>query len=310
MQKISYIFPIYNESGNIDLLYKTISQLQSKHGGFLYENIFINDGSKDDSLERLLRIQRKNKNVIVIDFSRNFGHQLAVTAGLDEAKGDAVIIMDSDMQDPPSVSFELIKKWQEGYDVVYAQRRSRKDTPFKKITASLFYKILRKVAEIDIPKDTGDFRLVDRKVVEAVKKFREQNRFLRGIISSVGFKQTAVLFDRDKRHTGQTNYSFKKMLKLAADGILGFSTYPLKLIRNVGLFIATLAFAGVIYALIIKLISPATVVPGWTFIVMSVLFVGGIQLIMLGVLGSYIGRIYHESQQRPLYIIRSVYGQD
>jgi glycosyltransferase involved in cell wall biosynthesis len=307
---VTYIFPIYNESGNIDLLYQTMSDLLDAHREYSYELIFINDGSKDDSVEKLIALQQKDDKVTVIDLSRNFGHQLAVTAGLDHANGDAVIIMDSDMQDPPSVSFELLSKWEEGYDVVYAQRRSRKDTFFKKLTADLFYRTLQRLADIDIPRNTGDFRLMDRKVVNEINKFKEHNRFLRGMVSFVGFKQTAVLFDRDERHAGVTGYPLKKMLKFAADGIFSFSTVPLKLISNVGYLIALASFLGIIYAAVVKLLDPTAVVPGWTFIVISILFIGGIQLIMLGVLGSYVGRIYTEAQARPLYMIGAIYKND
>jgi polyisoprenyl-phosphate glycosyltransferase len=307
---VSYIFPIYNESGNIELLYKTMSDLLKSNTKYNYELIFINDGSKDDSIEKLVSLQQKDDRITVIDFSRNFGHQIAVTAGLDHAKGDAVIIMDSDMQDPPKVSFELIKKWEEGYEVVYAQRRSRKDTFFKKLTANMFYRTLQKLADIDIPRNTGDFRLIDRKVCDELNKFREHNRFLRGMVSFIGFKQTAVLFDRDERHAGETGYPLKKMLKFAADGIFSFSTTPLKLISNVGYTIAAISFLGIAYAGLLKLIDPSAVVPGWTFIVISILFIGGIQLMMLGVLGSYIGRIYTEAQARPLYMISSIYRNE
>lgn len=282
--------------------------LLAKKPAYAYELIFINDGSRDDSLEKLVALQKKDNRIAVINFSRNFGHQLAVTAGLDYASGDAIIIMDSDMQDPPKVSFELIKKWEEGFDVVYAQRRTRKDGFFKKLTASLFYRVLQKLADIDIPRNTGDFRLMDRKVVNELNKFRERSRFLRGLVSYVGFKQTAVLFDRDKRHAGKTGYPLKKMLKFATDGILSFSSTPLKFISQFGLFISSLSFLGIIYALLSKFLHPATTVPGWTFIVIAILFMGGIQLMMLGVLGSYIGRIYSESQNRPLYIIDSVFS--
>lgn len=307
MRTVTYIFPIYNEGGNIDLLYKTINNLLAKHKKYNYEIIFINDGSRDDSLDKLVAIQKKDKRVVVINFSRNFGHQIAVTAGLDHATGDAVIIMDSDMQDPPKVSFELIKKWEEGYEVVYAQRRSRKDTFFKKLTAKWFYITLQKLAEIDIPRNTGDFRLMDRKVVDELNKFREHNRFLRGMVSYVGFKQTAVLFDRDERHAGETGYPLKKMLKFAADGIVSFSSAPLKLITNLGFLIAGISFLGILYAIGMKIFFPETAVEGWTFIVISILFIGGVQLMMLGVLGSYIGRIYTESQNRPLYFISNIY---
>ena len=309
-QLISYIFPIYNEELNIDLLYKTMDALLKKHRDYIYELVFVNDGSKDASIEKLIAIQKKDPRVVLIDFSRNYGHQIAVTAGLDISRGDAVIIMDSDMQDPPKVSFELIEKWKEGYDVVYAQRRSRKDTFFKRATANIFYRTLQKLAEIDIPRNTGDFRLVDRKVVDELKKFKEHDRFLRGMVSFVGFNQTAVQFDRDERHAGETGYPLKKMIKFAADGITGFSTAPLKFIRGVGLFIASLAFLGALYALVMRIFFPAYTVEGWAFIVMSILFIGGIQLIMLSVLGSYIGRIYTEVKDRPLYSIKNVYRTD
>jgi dolichol-phosphate mannosyltransferase len=304
---ISYIFPIYNESGNISLLYKTISSLiKTKESQYDFEIVFINDGSSDDSLDQLYKLQAVDKRVVVINFARNFGHQMAVTAGLDNSIGDAVITMDSDMQDPPKVSLELIDKWKEGYDVVYAQRRTRKDTFFKKITASTFYWLLHQLAEINIPRDTGDFRLMDRKVVDSLKNFHEHNRFLRGMVSYVGFKQVAVLFDRDERHAGETGYPLKKMLKFASDGIFGFSWAPLKLINRLGYLISGLSFIGVIYAIVVKLVEPSKVVPGWAFIVIAVLFTAGVQLITLGVLGNYIGRIYTESQNRPLYIIESI----
>lgn len=272
---ITYVFPIYNESGNIQVLYDTMEKLLKAHTRYNYEIIFINDGSKDDSLNKLISLQQKDNRITVIDFARNYGHQIAVTAGLDYANGDAIIIMDSDMQDPPAVSFELIEKWSAGYDVVYAQRRSRKDTFFKKLTADVFYRTLQQLAEINIPRNTGDFRLIDRKVADEIKKFKEHNRFLRGMVSYVGFKQIAVEFDRDARFAGETGYPLKKMLRFAADGIFSFSTAPLKLITRTGNVIAGLSFAGILYALGTKIFSPGIVVPGWTFIVISILFTGG-----------------------------------
>lgn len=303
---VSYIFPIYNESGNIQLLHQTVTRLLDRNNNYTYELIFVNDGSKDNSLNLLHNIAEKDSRVTVIDFSRNYGHQIAVTAGLDYASGDAVIIMDSDMQDPPSVSMDLIKKWEEGFEVVYAQRRSRKDTLFKKITANIYYRVLHKVADIDIPRNTGDFRLIDRKVVDALHSFKEHNRFLRGMVSYVGFKQTAVLFDRDERHAGATGYPLKKMLKFAADGVFSFSSAPLKLISRIGYFTSFLSILGILYALLIKLFFPTVAVEGWTFIVISIFFVGGVQMTILGVLGSYIGRIYTEVQNRPLYTISTI----
>lgn len=303
---ISYIFPIYNEDKNITLLYTTVSSLLENNKEFLFEFIFINDGSSDDSFAVLSKLQKKDSRIVIIDLSRNFGHQIAVTAGLDHASGDAAIIMDSDLQDPPAVSLDLIQKWTEGYDVVYAQRRSRKDTAFKKITANIFYKLLEKLSDVSIPRNTGDFRLIDRKVIDEIKKFKEHNRFLRGMVSFVGFNQIAVQFDRDERHLGTTGYPLRKMIKFAADGIFSFSTTPLRFIRNFGFFIAGLAFLGIFYAIYMKIYYPSITIEGWTFIVISILFIGGAQIIMLGVLGSYIGRIYTESQNRPLYGIKTI----
>lgn len=308
MKLISYIFPIHNESGTIDELYRVLNSVIKKIPATSYtvEVIFVNDGSTDDSLDKLIAIQAKNPGVMVINFARNFGHQIAVTAGLDHAGGDAAIIMDSDLQDPPSVSLDLISKWEEGFDVVYAQRRTRKDSFFKRVSASLYYWMLHKLADISIPRNTGDFRLIDRKVIDALAQFREHNRFLRGMVSYVGYRQVAVLFDRDKRFAGDSSYPLKKMIKFAEDGIFSFSAFPLKLISRLGYAISTISFLGILYAVIVKLADPHRVVPGWTFIVIAILLVGGVQLIMLGVLGSYIGRIYVEAQNRPLYLIESI----
>ncbi len=302
---ISYIFPIYNESGNIDLLYQTMQENLTDVKQYSFEFIFINDGSRDDSLKKLHALHEKDDRVHIINFARNFGHQIAVTAGLDYAHGDAAIIMDSDMQDPPSVSLELIAKWEEGWDVVYAQRRTRQDGLFKRLTAYMFYWVMSKLADINIPRDTGDFRLVDRRVIDTIHRFREHNRFLRGLVSYVGYRQTSVMFDRDKRHAGETGYPLHKMIKFASDGILSFSSTPLKLISRVGYSISLLSFLFILYALTVKLVEPDTLVPGWAFIVIAISLIGGIQLVMLGVLGGYIGRIYIESQNRPLYIVES-----
>lgn len=307
MKKITYIFPIYNEAENIPLLYSTIfNVVKDISKKYEIEFIFVNDGSKDESFEELKRIQITDPRVKIINFARNYGHQIAVTAGLDYSDSDAVVIMDSDMQDPPAVSLELIRAWEDGYDVAYAQRRSRKDSFFKKITADLFYRLLQKIADIDIPRNTGDFRLIDRKVVEQLRKFKEHNRFLRGMVSYVGFNQTAVQFDRDERHAGVTGYPLRKMMKFASDGIFSFSSAPLQAISRLGYFIAFISVIGIFYALIVRLFTPQHAVEGWTFTVISIFFVGGIQLIMLGVLGGYIGRIYTEVQGRPLYSISSI----
>lgn len=308
---ISYIFPVYNEEGNIRKLQEVLlKEIEKKSDKYDFEIICINDGSSDSSLDKLIEIQKKDKRFKIINFSRNFGHQMAITAGLDFARGDAVIIMDADLQDPPSVSLELIEKWEEGYEVVYAQRRTRQDKKFKKFTAFLFYRTLDKLADIRIPKDTGDFRLMDRKVVEALKKFREKNRFMRGIVAYVGFKQTGVLFDRQERFSGKTHYPLKKMIKLALDGITSFSTVPLRLMTQTGILISILSLMGIIFALFVRIFIPEATIPGTTFAIIATLFIGGVQIFMMGILGTYIGRIYSEVQGRPLYIVSSVYAED
>jgi glycosyltransferase involved in cell wall biosynthesis len=241
------------------------------------ELIFINDGSRDDSLTALLQIKTHDERVIVIDLARNYEHQVAVTAGVDRSTGDAVIIMDSDIQDPPAVSLELIEQREAGWDIVYAQRRSRKDSVFTRATAFLFYRALQRVSEVDIPANTGDFRLLDRRVVDELKKYTEHDRFLRGMVSYIGFDQTAVQFDRHERYAGTTGYPLGKMLSFAADGIMGFSTYPLKLISRIGFVAAALSVVGIVYVLAVKLFIPQVVVAGWTFIVLSVLLMGGLQ---------------------------------
>lgn len=301
---VSYVFPIYNESGNIDVLFETLLEVVDSRPDLDFEFVFVNDGSRDRSLELLQSLHHRDQRVVVIDLSRNFGHQIAVTAGMDASAGDAVIIMDSDMQDPPAVSLELIEKWEEGWDVVYAQRASRKDTLFKRVTAHVYYRLLRRLADIEIPTNTGDFRLIDRKVIDGLARMPEHNRFLRGMVSFVGYRQVAVQFRRDERHAGVTGYPLRRMLKFASDGILSFSTAPLRLISSTGYFFSALSFVGIIYALLMKILAPEITIDGWTFIVISVLLMGGIQMIMLGVLGSYIGRVYTESQGRPLYFVQ------
>jgi len=304
---ITYIFPIYNEEGNIDKLYKQLlPELDKLKDIYDFEIICINDGSRDRSLDMLIDLHNMDSRFKVINFSRNFGHQMAITAGLDYAKGEAIIIMDADLQDPPAISLELIKKWEEGYEVVYAQRRTRKDTAFKKFTAYAFYRVLDKLANIRIPKDTGDFRLMDKKVVETIKQFREKNRFMRGMVTYVGFKQTGVLFDRGDRFAGTTNYPLKKMIKFAMDGIISFSSVPLQLISQIGYVIT---FGSILLSVILILIQIFFGgISQVAFIILAVFFIGGVQISMMGVLGLYIGRIFTEVLNRPLYIISSVYS--
>jgi glycosyltransferase involved in cell wall biosynthesis len=306
---ISYVLPVFNESEGIETFYtelsKSLSKIQKKYDTQL---VFVNDGSRDESLEKLLAIQKKDNSVIVLDFSRNFGHQKAITAGIDIAEGDAIIIMDTDLQDPPAVSLELIKKWEDGFEVVYAQRNVReKETWFKKMTASVYYRLLEKLAEISIPRNTGDFRLMDKRVVDEFRKMREENRFVRGMVAYLGFKQTAVLFDRPQRFAGETHYPLKKMLRLALDGITSFSSYPLRLVMKVGFWVSFLSFIGIIWVIILHFFFKGVTVPGWTTIVSAVLFMGGLQLFSIGIMGLYVGRIYSETQNRPLYILSKVH---
>lgn len=306
MRTIDVVVPVHNESENIRILFDRLEKTIQSIPDIVFKYIFVNDGSKDDSIVKLVELAKANSKVTVIDLSRNFGHQIAVTAGLDAVEGDATIVMDADLQDPPEVTLELIRAWQDGADVAYAQRRSRKDGFIKRTTAKVFYRFLQMLSDVPIPKDTGDFRLMDKKVVKELNGMREHSRYIRGMVAYVGFNQVAVPFDRDERLHGKSSYPLTKMLKLATDGILSFSNAPLRLISNLGYLISTLALAGIVYALVSKLIVPDTVVEGWTFMVIAILGVGGIQLIMLGVLGSYIGRIYTEVQARPLYVINRI----
>jgi len=299
---LSVVIPIYNEEEIIQELYKRLKEAVSTITND-YELIFVNDGSKDQSFAQLLKLTKLDNNVFYINFSRNFGHQKAVTAGLDNCRGKAVVIIDGDLQDPPELIPALYKKHREGYEVVYARREERKgESFFKKITAKLFYRTLRKMTNIDIPVDTGDFRLIDRKVVDYLKKMPEQNKFLRGQIAWLGFNQTEVLFNRDKRKFGKTGYSYGKMVSFAMDGITGFSNVPLSLVTRMGFVISIASFLIILYAIFSHYVLAHTVT-GWTSLIISSLFIGGIQLISVGIIGEYIGRINNNVQMRPLYII-------
>ncbi|MDH4358321.1 MAG: glycosyltransferase family 2 protein [Candidatus Berkelbacteria bacterium] len=299
--KISIVAPVYNEKGNIrpfcERLRKVLSHLRN------YEMIFVDDGSTDGSLKQLRGLAKSDRRIKVISFSRNFGHQAAITCGLDAAKGDAVVTIDTDLQDPPELILKMIEAWRSGAEVVYAKRRARRDGFLKKFTARAFYRILDRLSDTSIPVDTGDFRLMDKKVVQAMRSLREHSRFMRGLSSWVGFHQTAVEFDRDQRKSGKTHYPFRRMLKLALDGIFSFSHKPLKVASWLGI-IATaggLVYAG--YVIYLKLAHPDRVVQGWTSLTVIVLLAAGVELVILGVIGEYLGRIYTEEQDRPLYIV-------
>ena len=300
--ELSIVVPIYNEEKNIPILYERLKKAANAISSH-HELIFVNDGSKDASFVELMKLAEKDERVFYINFSRNFGHQIAVTAGLDYSKGEAVAIIDGDLQDPPELIPELYAKYKEGYEVVYAQRIKRKgESWFKKMSAKWFYRILRKVTHIEIPVDTGDFRLIDRKVVECLKQMPEQNKFLRGQIAWIGFNQTAVHFERQERIHGKTNYPFSKMLKLALDGITSFSDKPLAFVTRAGLFISAISFFIILYAIFSHFVLNKTIL-GWTSLIISTMFIGGIQLISIGIIGEYVSRINKNVLNRPLYIV-------
>lgn len=303
MVKYSIIIPVYNEELVVRETYKRLKAVMEQTDG-PYELLFVNDGSKDKTIDILKELSVRDEMVKYLDFSRNFGHQIAITAGMDYAAGEAVVIIDADLQDPPELMLEMIQKWKEGYEVVYAKRTKRKgETFFKKQTAHLFYRVLRALTDIDIPLDTGDFRLIDRKVCDQLVSMKERSRFVRGLVSWVGFKQTAIEYERDERLAGETKYPLKKMLRFSMDGITSFSYKPLKLASILGIL---LSFSSVIWMFIVlylKLFTESTVT-GWSSLLMTMLFFNGVVLVMLGVIGEYIGRIYDEAKNRPLYILQ------
>jgi len=304
---VAYVLPVYEEEENIAVFHAAMVAATGTRPDLDFEFIYVNDGSKDHSLEGLLGLREQDPRVTVLSLARNCGHQIAVTAGMDAAgNADAVIVMDTDLQDPPRVSMEMIERWEAGVDVVYAQRRSRKDGPFKRATAYGFYWVLDRLASIDIPRNVGDFRLMDSRVVAEVSRYREKDRFLRGIVAHVGFVQEALLFDRDERYAGETGYPLRKMLSFAASGIVGFSTTPLKMISRLGYVISAFSVLLAAYVFGVRVFSPEDSVPGWAFLGVGMFLLSGIQLIMMGVIGSYLGRVYVEAQDRPLYALALV----
>jgi glycosyltransferase involved in cell wall biosynthesis len=303
----SLVIPVWNEEKVLPVLYERMTQVMDSTGE-PWELIFVNDGSRDRSLELLHELHQRDPRIKVLNFSRNFGHQIAITAGSDYADGDAVIIMDADLQDPPEVVLRLIEKWREGYDVAYAVRTKRAgETWFKLFTASVFYRLIRSIADVEIPLDAGDFRLMDRRVVLAMRQLRERNRFMRGLSSWVGFKQVAVEYERAARFAGETKYPLRKMLRLANNAITSFSHVPLQLATYTGFVLAVVSLVGILVAIIARL-SGISALSGQATTLVSVLFLGGIQLIFLGIIGEYLGRIYDEVKNRPLYIIADAVG--
>jgi polyisoprenyl-phosphate glycosyltransferase len=302
--ELTIIIPIYNEAAVLDELERrlrqVLSQVETKVRS--WEVLFINDGSKDDSLEMLRKLAYSDRRFKVVSFARNFGHQMAITAGVDLADGDAVVVMDADLQDPPEVVLGMIDRWREGFDVVYGVRRSRAgETVFKKATAALFYRLLNSMLGVAIPVDAGDFRLMSRPVVMTLRALRERHRFVRGMVAWVGFKQSAFYYDREARFAGETKYPLSKMLRFAADAITSFSVMPLRFASWLGVGSALVAVVYALFAIYVKLFL-AGVVPGWTTIMIAVALGTSAQLFMTGILGEYVGRIYEEIKRRPLYI--------
>ncbi len=305
--EISVIVPLYNESENIEHLFSRLTSVL-KLLDTSYEIICINDGSRDDTLAKLIKFNQQDATIKVINLSRNFGKEIALTAGLDYAGGAAIIPIDADLQDPPELIVQLITKWREGYDVVYATRRSRRgETWLKQLTAKAFYQTLAKMSPVPIPANTGDFRLLDRKVVDAIKKLPERTRFMKGLFAWVGYKQTSILFDREPRYGGNSTWNYWKLWNFALDGITSFSFLPLKVWSYVGVIISLISLFYALF-LVIRTLILGVDVPGYASLMVAILFLGGIQLITLGVLGEYLGRVYEEVKGRPLYFVREEYG--
>ncbi len=303
-KKVSLVIPMYYEEKVAKECYKRVKECLDKLENYNYEIIFINDGSKDKTLEILEQIAENDKQVKIISFSRNFGHQAAVTAGLQEVTGDAIVIIDADLQDPPELIPDMLKKWEEGNEVIYGKRKTRKgESAFKLLTAKMFYNTLNALSDVEIPKDTGDFRLVDKKVVDTINSLPEHNKFLRGLFSWVGYKQYAYEYERQERFAGETKYPLKKMLKLASDGIISFSNKPIKLVGALGIFSIIVSIVILIYALISYIFKLNNLSAGWTSIMVAITFFAGVQLLSLWVISEYIGRIYDEAKGRPQYVI-------
>ncbi len=307
---ISVIVPVFNETAVIDVFYQRLNAvLDAMSERYNREVIFVDDGSSDGSFERLSELADADPTIRVVKFSRNFGHQVAITAGIDTATGDAVVVIDADLQDPPEVIERFVEKWEQGYDVVYGVREKRDgESRLKLLTAAAFYRILKGIIKIDIPVDVGDFRLMSRRVAERFRELRERDRFVRGLVSWVGFKQTGVEYSRDKRYAGETKYPYRKMLKFAFDGITSFSSIPLKLATWLGYLTSLFAFLYGLSVFIQKAVGYT--VQGWATIMVGMLFLGGVQLICLGIMGEYIGRIFNEIKHRPMYVIEELYEKD
>ncbi|MBD5634827.1 MAG: glycosyltransferase family 2 protein [Candidatus Eremiobacteraeota bacterium] len=308
MSLISIVVPVYNEAGNVEELIGRIVASMNRIAPLhhdTYEIVVVNDGSQDDTLAALRALRETQPRLAIVDLSRNFGHQIAATAGLDAARGDVIVLMDGDLQDPPELIELFLEKWREGYDVVYATRKSRSgENAFKVLTARLFYRTIRRLTNVSIPVDTGDFRLMSRRVVDALGRTREKHRFLRGLVSWVGYAQIGVEYERDARHSGATKYPVSKMFEFALDGITSFSEIPLRFATYLGFTVSIFAFVYIVVVLVNKALGANE--PGYTSIMVALLFLGGVILISLGIIGEYLGRIYDQVKERPLYFVSSV----
>ncbi|MBF2019312.1 MAG: glycosyltransferase family 2 protein [Hydrococcus sp. C42_A2020_068] len=310
LPQYSLVIPIYNEEENISELYRRVSAVMDRLDS-PSELILINDGSRDKSLEMMRDLHQRDKRVCYLSLARNFGHQVAVTAGLNFARGRVVIVLDADLQDPPELIPDMIEMWRQGYQVVYAQRIKRhKESWFKRFTAYAFYRLLKSLADVNIPTDTGDFCLMDRRVVDLLNRMPERNRYIRGLRSWVGFRQTAVKFERDPRFAGEVKYTFRKSLSLAINSLVSFSRIPLRLASYLGLISAVFSILMACLILYWRLLEPNSPVTGFATIAIAVFFIGSVQLICIGILGEYIGRIYEEVKGRPLYTLAEVEGFD
>ncbi len=306
--KYSFIIPIYNEEETINEMYRRMSAVMDRMDGNV-ELILINDGSRDRSIHLLRDLHDQDSRVCYLSLARNFGHQIAVTAGLNFARGQVVVILDADLQDPPELIPDMVEKWKQGYQVVYAQRTQRRqESWFKRFTAYSFYRLLKKLADVDIPTDTGDFCLLDRQVVEVLNAMPERNRYIRGLRSWIGFRQTAIRFERDPRFAGEVKYTFRKSLALAINGLVSFSIVPLRISTYVGLLAAIASILMALLVLYWRIFVPNSPLTGFTMVLMAIFFLGAVQLVSIGILGEYIGRIYEEVKGRPLYTLAEVGG--
>ncbi len=307
---LDIVVPCFNEEAVIEQTHARLTAVAHALTGVRTTLIFVDDGSRDQTLVKLRALAARDAQVRVVALSRNFGHQYALTAGIDASTGDAAVVIDADLQDPPEVIAQMLDRWRAGADVVYGVRASREgESTFKRGTAHLYYRMLRSLSDSDIPRDVGDFRLLDRKVVQAMRSLPERDRFLRGLVVWVGFRQEGIAYERHPRAAGETKFPFRRMLSFALDGIFSFSTVPLRLVSYFGFFVSALSMAGIAYAFYIKLFTVG-VVPGWAAQWIGTLFLGGVQLISLGVIGEYVGRIYGEVKARPLYVVRERIGFD